>query len=77
LTFTLGIVSKQFNTNIQRLLRLTRDMMSLADEGDTSRQDRSCGVLYGTLRDSAYKLRVLAEQEKLLHQKSGTWDLNE
>jgi len=52
-------------------------MMSLADEGDTSRQDRSCGVLYGTLRDSAYKLRVLAEQEKLLHQKSGTWDLNE
>jgi len=70
-------VSKAFNTNIVKVLRLTRDMMLLADQGDTSRPDRSCGVLYGTLRDSAYKIRELAEQEKILHQGSGLWDIEE
>lgn len=68
---------KSYNTNIQKLLRLTREMMSLADEGDISRVDRSCGVLYGTLRDTAYKLRELAEQEKSIHQKTGVWDISE
>jgi len=67
-------MTKPFNDNIRRVLRLTRDMMVLADEGDTNRQDRSCGVLYGTLRDSAYKLRELAEKEKEFHQKNGIWD---
>lgn len=52
-------------------------MMVLADQGDRNRQDRSCGVLYGTLRDSAYKLRNLAEEERLLHQKNGQWDVEE
>ena len=67
-------MAKPFNSNIQKVLRLTRDMMVLADEGDSIRQDRSCGVLYGTLRDSAYKLRELAEKERDLHQKNGIWD---
>lgn len=70
-------MSKPFNTNILKVLRLTRDMMLLADQGDGSRQDRSCGVLYGTLRDAAYKLRHLAEEEKLLHRESGIWDIEE
>ena len=52
-------------------------MMVLADRGDRNRQDRSCGVLYGTLRDSAYKLRHLAEEERHLHQKNGQWDVEE
>jgi len=63
-----------YNENIRKVLRLTRDMMLLADEGDNWRQDRSCGVLYGTLRDSAYKLRELAEREREIHQKTGIWD---
>jgi len=70
-------VDKVFNLNIQKVIRLSRDMMVLADEGDNNRQDRSCGVLFGTLRDSAYKLRDLAEQEKKLHLKNGIWDLAE
>ena len=68
-------MDKSFNLNIQKVIRLSRDMMVLADEGDNCRQDRSCGVLYGTLRDSAYKLRDLAEQEKQLHLKNGIWDI--
>jgi hypothetical protein len=70
-------VSKAFNTNIVKVLRLTRDMMLLADQGDSNRQDRGCGVLYGTLRDAAYKLRQLAEEEKESHQKNGIWDVEE
>ena len=48
-----------------------------ADAGDEARADTSCGVLYGTLRDSAYKLRHLAEQEIEAHKESGLWDLKE
>jgi len=52
-------------------------MMLLADRGDENRQDRSCGVLYGTLRDSAYKLRSLAEQEIDIHKDTDLWDGDE
>jgi len=68
-------MSKPYNENIVRLLRLSREMMILADMGDEHRQDRSCGVLYGALRDAAYKLRSLAEEEKQLHQQNGIWDI--
>lgn len=52
-------------------------MIILADEGDNHRQDKSCGVLYGVLRDSAYKLRNLAEREKALHIKNKIWEKDE
>ncbi len=70
-------MSKSFNTNIVKVLRLTREMMLLADQGDHSRRDRSCGVLYGTLRDAAYKLRQMAEKERTNHQNDGVWDIDE
>jgi hypothetical protein len=72
-----NIVTKPCNKNIIKVLRLSRDMMLLADRGDENRQDRSCGVLYGTLRDSAYKLRSLAEQEIDIHKDAGLWDPDE
>ena len=71
------IVVRTCNKNIIKVLRLSRDMMLLADRGDENRQDRSCGVLYGTLRDSAYKLRSLAEQEIDIHKDAGLWDPDE
>jgi len=70
-------VPKSINENIVKVLRLSREMMIMADMGDKCRQDRTCGILYGTLRDAAYKLRKLAEQEKLIHQQEGVWDLDE
>jgi hypothetical protein len=51
--------------------------MLLADRGDDTRPDTTCGVMYGTLRDTAYKLRRLAEQEIQFHKRSGLWDLEE
>jgi hypothetical protein len=71
------IVTRPCNKNIIKVLRLSRDMMLLADRGDENREDRSCGVLYGTLRDSAYKLRSLAEQEIDIHKDAGLWDPDE
>jgi hypothetical protein len=70
-------VARPFNQNVVKVLRLSRDMMLLADKGDETRQDTSCGVLYGTLRDTAYKLRHLAEQEIQVHKNAGIWDAEE
>lgn len=61
------------NQNLKRLLRLTRDMLALADEGDRDRNDASCGILYGVLRDAAYKLRNMASEECNHHKDSGKW----
>ncbi len=70
-------MARPCNLNIVKVIRLSRDMMLLADLGDQSRNDGSCGVLYGTLRDSAYKLRHLAEQEVERHKEQGVWDVKE
>ena len=67
-------MSEQFNENLLRTIRLTREMLALADEGDRDRNDDSCGIVYGVLRDTAYRLRKLAEQECEKHRASGKWD---
>ncbi len=54
---------------LERTLELAERMLRLADEGDAVREDSGCGVLYGVLRDSAYKLRHLAEVERQAHRK--------
>lgn len=67
-------MSKPFNHNLHRLLELTREMLALSDEGDRDRNDASCGILYGILRDTAYRLRKLAQEECRKHQQAGKWD---
>ncbi len=58
---------------IKDTLKLVEEMLSLAERGDQVREDNSCGVLYGILRDSAFKIRKLAEAEKEAHIKKGWW----
>lgn len=70
-------MARHCNQNILKVLRLSRDMMLLADRGDEARIDAGCGVLFGTLRDTAYKLRHLAEQEIEVHKNAGVWDTRE
>jgi hypothetical protein len=48
-------------------------MIKVADKGDIEREDVGCGILYGVLRDSAYKLKKLAEKEKENHINKGWW----
>ncbi len=52
-------------------LQLTEKMRELADLGDEAREDVGCGVLFGLLRDCAFKIRKLAEQEKQDHIRRG------
>ena len=59
--------------SIKKTLELTETMLDLADEGDAVREDTGCGVLYGVLRDSAYKIKHLAESEREAHIKKGWW----
>jgi hypothetical protein len=63
---------KSCDRNIQRTIQLTQVMIRLADQGDADREDTGCGILYGVLRDSAYKLRRLAEEEKKHHMEKGS-----
>lgn len=62
-----------FNSNLVKLLNLTMEMLALADEGDRDRDDTNCGIIYGVLRDSAYKLRRLAKDECGKHKEAGKW----
>jgi len=59
--------------SIKRTLELAQRMLSIADKGDAVREDAGCGVLYGVLRDAAYKIKKLAEAEKDAHVKKGWW----
>ena len=64
---------KPCDKNILKTYELARQMITLADQGDAEREDIGCGILYGMLRDSAYKILQLADQEKIAHQKKGWW----
>jgi len=59
--------------SIKKTLDLVDTMLELADEGDDVREDSGCGVLYGVLRDAAFKIKKLAEAEKLAHKRKGWW----
>ena len=52
---------------LKKTLQLAERMLRLADNGDAVRNDSGCGVVYGVLRDSAYKLKQLAEAERQAH----------
>jgi len=59
--------------NIKKTLHFVKEMIKVADKGDIEREDTGCGILYGVLRDSAYKLKKLAEKEKEVHIRKGWW----
>ena len=59
---------------IKKTFELVERMLDLADEGDRVREDTGCGVLYGVMRDSAFKIKRLAEEEKDGHIRKGWWN---
>ncbi len=65
---------KKCDLNIIQTLSMVEKMLKLAEQGDNEREDTGCGIMYGMLRDSAYKIRQLAEKEKQAHINKGWWD---
>lgn len=61
------------NEILMKTLQLTELMAEVADQGDGVREDVGCGVLYGLLRDCAFKIRKLAEEEREAHIRKGWW----
>lgn len=66
-------MTESYNQNLLKVIKLTREMLRLADLGDRHRNDTGCGILYGILRDTAYRLKHLAEEECKTHQKAEKW----
>ena len=64
---------KPCDESIKKTLVLVKSMIEIAEEGDAVREDTGCGVLYGVLRDSAYKIKQIAEAERKAHRKRGWW----
>lgn len=65
---------KAFNENLKKVLEVTNEMFQVAEQGDEDRNDDSCGVLYGVVRDSAYKIKKMAEEEILKHKDKNKWE---
>jgi len=53
---------KACDQNLKATLKLTDAMIELAIKGDVNREDIGCGILYGMLIDSAYKIKNHAER---------------
>lgn len=59
--------------SIKDTISIAEKMLKIADEGDMVREDNGCGVIYGVLRDAAFKIKKLAEAEKDAHIRKGWW----
>ncbi len=64
---------KPCNEHIKATFDIVQQMINLADRGDGDREDVGCGILYGTIRDAAFKIQKLAEAEMQAHMKKGWW----
>lgn len=62
------------NECLKKTLDLAAAMLALADAGDAVREDVGCGVVYGVVRDSAYRLKKLAEEERQKHIRQHRWE---
>jgi hypothetical protein len=61
------------NRNIVRALELAEKMIRLSEEGEADAEDDGCVLLYGIVRDCAYKIRAQARQERETHIERGVW----
>ncbi len=65
---------KHCNEFIRQALEYARNLIILADEGEAHCDDDGCAVLYGVVRDCAYKIRAEAEREREAHRNKGVWE---
>lgn len=66
--------SHEFNVNIRKTLRITKEMADLAEQGLKDANDPTCQAMYGQMKDMAAALRTLAEGEAEKHIEKDKWD---
>lgn len=67
------MLKKKCDNNIASTIKLANKMIELAQKGYEEHEDPNCGVLYGILLDTGYKILDLAQKEKQAHIKKGWW----
>ncbi len=67
---TIGQVTdmRPCDKNLLEAIQLAEKLLELSERGDSEREDTGCGILFGVIRDNAYKIRKLAEKEIARHQ---------
>ncbi len=60
-------MTEKGTAHLKEALELSGKMMDLAERGVEGCQDDGCLVVYGIMRDCAYKIRTSAEQELQEH----------
>ena len=68
------MLEKQCDINIAQTIELAQEMVKLAHKAYEQREDPGCGVLYGILLDSGYRLLDIAQKEKQVHINKGWWN---
>lgn len=61
---------------LRRAVGIAKDMKVLADEGEQQAPDNGCAVLFGVIRDCAYRIQGRAEDEEEVHRTMGNWGRN-
>lgn len=67
-------MAEPYNKNLLEAIRMTNEMLLLAEQGDHDLNDSTCAIVYGVMRDMAYKLRRMAEEECRKHKEAGKWE---
>ena len=61
------MLKKNCDINIAQTIDLANKMIKLAQTGYEQREDPGCGILYGILLDSGYRILDLAQKEQKKH----------
>ncbi len=65
------MLKKKCDINIAQTIDLANKMIKLAQTGYEQREDPGCGILYGILLDSGYRVLDLAQKEQQKHVEKG------
>ena len=60
-------MNRSRNKYISKAMEMAKALMAIADEAEAAGCDDSCCILFGVMRDCAYKIRKQAERQYKVH----------